>query len=97
MIREICKLTGNEVISGEGMSEDFETTNGVRQGCPLSPVLFDLFLDDIDKEWENKGLGGTVMGKEKLYTLTYADDIAILAKTAEYSLVDQYNSKATRK
>ena len=52
----------------------------MRQGCPISPTLFNIFLDDIDKEWEKRDAGGTVMGRLKFYTLKYADDIPIMAE-----------------
>ena len=36
------------VNAGNGISEDSRAfTQGVRQGCPLSPVLFNLYLDEV--------------------------------------------------
>ncbi|KAK0169538.1 hypothetical protein PV327_011506, partial [Microctonus hyperodae] len=43
-------------------------------------MLFDIFIDDIDKEWEDKGIGGTNIGKTKIKVLKYADDVAIIAE-----------------
>lgn len=83
MIRGIYKSTRNAVITSEGMSDLFETENGVRQGCPLSPTLFNLALDDVDEGWERKNEGGTVVGGIKIFALKYADDIAIVADDAE--------------
>ena len=35
------------------LSEPISIKKGVRQGCPLSPILFNLFLNDIFNKWEN--------------------------------------------
>lgn len=51
----------------------------VRQGCPLSPTLFSLFIEDMDNIWERKNEGRTVMRGEKIFALKFADDIVLVA------------------
>lgn len=83
MIKEIYKNTENEIITEEGISEKFKTKRGVRQGCPLSPTLFNIYIEDLEDQWAKNKTGGTVIGKTKIYCLKFADDVAIIADTKE--------------
>ena len=55
---------------------------GVRQGCVLSPLLFDLFIDAMAREVKALGLGVDCGGR-KVAILLYADDIVLLADSQE--------------
>lgn len=43
---------------GEERSEHFCMGRGVKQGCPLSPGLFNLLTADLEKEMRKGGWGG---------------------------------------
>ncbi|RZF32661.1 hypothetical protein LSTR_LSTR004089 [Laodelphax striatellus] len=41
------------VWTQKGLSQYFETKSGLKQGCLLSPILFSLFMDDIEESMED--------------------------------------------
>lgn len=61
----------------------FLTSKGLRQGCPLSPLLFALYTSDMEsvlRKWQS---GGVVVKRKKIFMLAYADDVAIVAHSPE--------------
>ncbi|CAK9801077.1 Retrovirus-related Pol polyprotein from type-1 retrotransposable element R2 (Fragment) [Anthophora plagiata] len=80
---EVLRETRGKVRVGKKEGNSFWTVKGVRQGCPLSPILFILLMSDMEEELKKGGWGGVKVGGEKVYTLAYADDIAVLAEDEE--------------
>ena len=83
MIGSIYEKTTNEVITQEGCTKRFQAVRGVRQGCPLSPTLFNVLLEDLDESWERRHVGGTVMGQMKIFSLKFVDDVAFAAEDVQ--------------
>lgn len=75
------------VKTSDGFSDYFPSKLGVKQGCPLSPVLFSTFIDYIEIHfrrtlppgvWEQVVTNTTSSPVSKLlHCLLYADDIAL--------------------
>ena len=59
-----------------GVSTEFEIKKGVRQGCMLSPSLFNLYKEKIFREVEN--MNGVKINGITINNLRYADDTALL-------------------
>jgi exonuclease III len=63
-----------------GTSRRIPLKRGVRQGCPMSPCLFDLFIDDLVRDLHTHGCVIDVPGVEKLLAgFLFADDVVLLA------------------
>ena len=67
--------------TGHGTTDWFQTGKGVRQGCILSPCLFNLYAEYIMR---NAGLeetqAGIKMARKNINNLRYADDTTLKRK-----------------
>lgn len=63
---------------GNTTSDPFLVTNGVRQGGILSPMLFNLYMDDLSKRLKDCKTG-CMVGDRLINHLLYADDLVIMS------------------
>ena len=72
------------VRTGHGTTDWFRVGKGVRQGCILSPCLFNLFAEYIMR---NVGLeeaqAGIKIAGRNINNLRYTDDTALMAESEE--------------
>ena len=72
------------VRTGHGTTDWFQIGKGVRQGCILSPCLFNLYAEYIMR---NAGLGeaqaGIKIARRNINNLRYADDTTLMAESEE--------------
>lgn len=54
-VEKIYKRTENEIITGESVTSKFRIIiKGVKQGCPLSVLLFLIYIEDLEERWRKK-------------------------------------------
>ena len=71
------KLTAKIILNGEKL-KPFPLRSGTRQGCPLSPVLFNIVLEGLATAIrEEKEIKGIQIGKEELKLSLFADDMIL--------------------
>ena len=71
------KPTANIVLNGEKL-KPFQLISGTRQGCPLSPLLFNIVLEVLATAIrEEKETQGIQLGKEEVKLSLFADDMIV--------------------
>jgi hypothetical protein len=68
----------------EGLSAQFSCGIGVKQGCPLSPLLFGLYLDGLQKHLDAfDGDNPPQLADIVIKLLLYVDDLALMSETPQ--------------
>ncbi|KAH6586808.1 hypothetical protein BASA50_000173 [Batrachochytrium salamandrivorans] len=69
--------------AGSLLSDPFPVQRGVRQGCPLSGLLFNLFINDILDGVAPITVSGLPRDTTPIRGLMYADDVAVFADSEQ--------------
>lgn len=81
------------------VSSPFSLEKGTRQGCPISPLLFAIFIEPLS-QWiiQDNNIKGIAMYGRELIILLFADDVLVYLTDPEQSLarllelLEQYGS-----
>jgi hypothetical protein len=89
------KPTASIILTGEKLIP-FLLKPGTRQGCPLSPLLFNIVLEFLARAIrQEEGLKGIQIGKETVKISLFADDMILYLKDPKNStqkLLDTINN-----
>ena len=75
VIKNLYNKATSAVLFNGSMGDWFRTTAGVRQGCLLSPTLFNIFLEKIVTDALEDHEGTVTTGGRTIPNLRFADDI----------------------
>ena len=80
------KPTANIILNGEKL-EAFPLRSGTRQGCPLSPLLFNIVLEVLTTAIrEEKEIKGIQIGKEEVKLSLFADYVILYIENPKDSI-----------
>ena len=79
LIKNLYEQQQAAVRTAYGLSEWFSIGQGVRQGCILSPHLFNIYAEAIVREALDNFEGSITIGGRTVNNLRYADDVVLIA------------------
>jgi hypothetical protein len=65
----------------EGSSKEINCNIEVKQGCPLSPTLFGIYINKLEECLEKSGCVGPTLTGIVINIILYADDIVLMARS----------------
>ena len=97
-IENLYDKAKSAVLFSGSTGEWFRTTVGVRQGCLLSPTLFNTFLERIMREALDDHEGSVSIGGRLITNFRFANDIVVNAEVEEEAgvLVDRRYTTTTK-
>ena len=93
--KPVANIKGN----GEKL-EAIPLKSGIRQGCPLSPYLFNIVLEVLARSIRQQKIKGIQIGKEEVKISLFADDMIVYISDPKnstrelLSLINSFNEVA---
>ena len=84
LLKNLCAGQEATVRTGHGTTDSLQIGKGVRQGCILSPCLFNLYAEYIMKNARmDEAQAEIKIAKRNINNLRYTDDTTLMAESEE--------------
>ena len=84
LLRNLYAVQEATVRTGHGTTDWFQIGKAVRQGCMLSPCLFNLYAEHImRKAGLEEAKAGMNIARRNINNVTYTDDTTLMAESKE--------------
>ena len=85
LCQEIYQGSTQRVRTKEGYTNDIPVKVGIKQGCPLSPLLFNLALEAVLPALKNRPGSYKLQNGSAIDQLAYADDLCLIGRKWRHS------------
>jgi len=65
----------------KGATSSFKCQQGVKQGCPLNPLLFGRYLDALKGRLDSTRCNAPALTDVHVWLLLFADDLALMSES----------------
>ena len=98
LLENIYNKVQLSVFLTNGITNPFTSSIGLKQCCNLSPILFNLFINDINDIFHNSMCQPPKIYQLTLNNLLYPDDLVLLSETrlGLQNCLTNYSSTATK-
>ena len=83
VVKSIYEQVKSKVKYNNSLSETFDCYLGLRLGECLSPFLFSIYINYVERDLINRDAKEVDIGVIKLFLLLYADDITLFSDSAD--------------
>jgi hypothetical protein len=81
LIKNMYLNVHSNIKTKDGYTDSFPVNVGTRQGCSLSPSLFNCYINDIPKILDKISANQPLLKDIKISCLMYADDLVLISRT----------------
>ena len=81
-LKALCQKTEYLITHKDGYLDPIDSNIGLEQGCPLSPIMFNLYIDDMKNIFDTTCEAMSIQDI-KLNYIIYADDLLLMSYTKE--------------
>eukprot|EP00731_Ephydatia_muelleri_P013824 Em0007g1134a len=83
VVKDFYEGTTTSIRTKRKATDPITIKRGVKQGCPLSPILFNLVMEVLIRAAEEVPEAGYKIANSTIKSLAYADDLCILASSPQ--------------
>jgi retron-type reverse transcriptase len=83
IVKTVQSLYVNTIKIDKGTSvsnKEIHINQGVKQGYPMSPTLFNIFIEEVITQWQDVLIKDFKIGNTVLNTILFVDDLAIFSE-----------------